>query len=427
MKQVGHQSCWVDPVQATLTNQRAICNDCFKRRTLDTISIPTMTRIQLLASTGQSLSNAIRRFVGLLLLGVIAISASTHAGIHNASGVTIQASVLYHNYCSVCHGEKGNGQSRAQYSLNPHPLDFTTAKAAQLPRLRMIEAVTNGKAGTAMSAWKTQLNPEEIAAVVDYVRNTFMPASTASDNSRGRIVFSKNCSVCHGEKGDGRSRAQGSLNPPPRDFTAPGAKAELTQARMITSVTFGRADTAMAGFKTQLSQEDISAVVAYIRSSIMGAASTEGISGIRHGRHQAAADGSNAPATPAGAPIRGTTPPSKPLTVNMSAPMPRGLKGDATKGGVFYMGNCATCHGSGGDGRGPRAYFINPKPRNFLHPASRQEFNRVKLFEMISDGERGSEMPAWKQVLSPQEIANVAEFVFQKFIQPPMKPTKAAK
>jgi mono/diheme cytochrome c family protein len=417
----------VDSVQATLPNQRAICNDCFMRRTLDTICILTMTRIQLLSGTGRTLPHVIRHYFGLLLFGAFAISASTHAGVHNPSGATIQASVLYHNYCSVCHGEKGNGQSRAQYSLNPPPLDFTSAKAAQLPRLRMIEAVTNGKPGTAMSAWKTQLNPEEVGAVVDYVRNTFMPASTASDNSRGRTVFSKNCSVCHGEKGDGRSRAQGSLNPPPRDFTAPGVKAELTQERMITSVTFGRADTAMAGFKTQLSPEDINAVVAYIRSSIMGATSTEGISGIRHGRHQAAADGSSAPSSPAGTPIRGTTPPTKPMAVNMSAPMPRGLKGDAIKGGGFYMGNCATCHGSAGDGRGPRAYFINPKPRNFLHPASRQEFNRVKLFEMISDGERGSEMPAWKQVLSPQEIANVAEFVFQKFIQPPVEPTKAAK
>jgi mono/diheme cytochrome c family protein len=115
------------------------------------------------------------------------------------------------------------------------------------------------------------------------------------------------------------------------------------------------------------------------------------------------------------------------MGVNMSAPMPRGLKGDVAKGGTFFMGNCATCHGITGDGRGPRAYFIHPKPRNFLHSASRQQFNRVRLFEVISDGTRGSEMPAWKQVLSAQEIANVAEFVFQQFIQPGNESSKVTK
>ena len=114
----------------------------------------------------------------------------------------------------------------------------------------------------------------------------------------------------------------------------------------------------------------------------------------------------------------------------MSAPMPHALKGDIAKGGAFYKDNCATCHGTTGDGRGPRAYFINPKPRNFLHPASRQMLNRKELFEMISEGKPGTEMPAWDKVLTQQEIANVAEFVFQRFIQPAagsVKPAKAAK
>ena len=363
-----------------------------------------MTRITLPALTGFVPSAAVLRLASLLLccLG-LHLPANAATGEHKGGAEQQTAAALYQSYCSVCHGEKGNGKSRAQNSLNPPPLDFTSAKSAQLSREQMVLAVTNGKAGTAMTAWKSQLKPQQIEAIVDYVRNTFMLASTAADNSRGRNVFSKNCSVCHGEKGDGKSRAQNSLNPPPRDFTLPSAKSELTQQRMITSVTFGRADTAMAGFKSQLSAEDISAVVAYIRSGFMGLDS--------------------APASKAASAVAI----SKPKMVNMSAPMPKGLKGDAVKGGTFYMVNCATCHGTIGDGRGPRAYFINPKPRNFLHSASRQEFNRVKLFEMISDGTRGSEMPAWKQVLSPQEIANVAEFVFQQFIQPPAESSRVVK
>ena len=107
----------------------------------------------------------------------------------------------------------------------------------------------------------------------------------------------------------------------------------------------------------------------------------------------------------------------KPARADMSLPMPQGLKGDPTKGRDFFMGNCYTCHGVTGGGDGPRAYFINPPPRNFLLETSRQYLNRPTLFEAISKGRTGSEMPAWGKVLSDQEIADVAEYVFQTFIR----------
>jgi mono/diheme cytochrome c family protein len=103
---------------------------------------------------------------------------------------------------------------------------------------------------------------------------------------------------------------------------------------------------------------------------------------------------------------------------DMSLPMPLGLKGDPDKGRIFFMGNCFTCHGVSGDGNGPRAYFITPPPRDFLLETSRQRLNRPVLFEAITNGRIGTNMPAWGKVLSSQEIANVAEFVFQNFIHP---------
>ncbi|MDX8384966.1 MAG: cytochrome c [Gallionella sp.] len=108
----------------------------------------------------------------------------------------------------------------------------------------------------------------------------------------------------------------------------------------------------------------------------------------------------------------------KPVMADMSLPLPRGLKGDPDKAAAFFMQNCATCHGTSGDGEGPRAYFINPPPRNFLLESSRQRLNRPVLFDAISRGRTGSEMPAWRTVLSDQEIADLAEFVFQTFISP---------
>jgi mono/diheme cytochrome c family protein len=104
---------------------------------------------------------------------------------------------------------------------------------------------------------------------------------------------------------------------------------------------------------------------------------------------------------------------------DMSLPMPLGLKGDPDKGRIFFMGNCFTCHGVKGDGNGPRAYFITPPPRDFLLESSRQRLNRPVIFEAITNGRVGTNMPAWGKVLNSQEIADVAEFVFQNFISAP--------
>lgn len=389
----------------------------------------TNTKSRLIAAARTLLPFSKNR-IAFLFLGIAGITSNAFAGAHvSSAGGKINPAAIYHNYCSVCHGDKGDGNSRARGSLNPPPRDFTSPAASQLTRDYMIAIVRGGKPGTAMVGWQTQMNQREIEAVVDYVRDNFMPAGPANlgndhGNSRGRVVYNKTCSVCHGDKGDGHSRAQASLNPPPRDFTAPAAKTELSKERMLKSVTYGRPETAMAGFQTQLSADDINAVVDYIRSSFMGLADTDGISGTRHGKGPSGMHGAGLPSAMAMAPRNMLT---RPVTADMKAVMPQGLKGDLTKGAAFYMSNCATCHGTTGDGRGPRAYFINPKPRNFLHPASRQELNRVALFNAISAGKLGTEMPAWSKVLSEQEIADVAEFVFQRFIQPPAGNLKQAK
>ena len=104
--------------------------------------------------------------------------------------------------------------------------------------------------------------------------------------------------------------------------------------------------------------------------------------------------------------------------VDMSAPFPGGLQGDFERGRDIYMRNCSTCHGVRGDGLGPRSSFIQPKPRNFLHVESRRVLNRPALLHAIGIGKLGTVMPAWSKVLSTQQLADVAEFVYQDFIHP---------
>ena len=49
------------------------------------------------------------------------------------------------------------------------------------------------------------------------------------------VIYQKYCSVCHGENGDADTRAAGSLNPRPRNFTTEQAALELTRERMMLS------------------------------------------------------------------------------------------------------------------------------------------------------------------------------------------------
>jgi mono/diheme cytochrome c family protein len=58
-----------------------------------------------------------------------------------------------------------------------------------------------------------------------------------------------------------------------------------------------------------------------------------------------------------------------------------------------------------------------PKPRNFLHTASRASLNRPVLFESISKGKLRTEMPAWKNVLNDSEIHQIISYIDEVFIR----------
>lgn len=301
---------------------------------------------------------------------------------------------IYHNYCSVCHGDRGDGRSRSTASLSTPPRDFTAPQMAQYLTVdRMVDAIRNGRPGTAMSGWKRQLSDEQIRAVAEYVREAFVVPASSPVVQRGRGLYLENCGACHDVQGRGGATAAGGH--PAIDFRSPKAASELTHERMVAVVTHGKPGTAMAGFKGRMSVEDIDAVVRYIRATIMMPVLLTVSGTSAHGGRS-----------------------GRPPRNDMDLPFPNRLTGDSVKGRAFYLANCATCHGETGDGKGPRAYFIRPQPRVLIDPAARALFNRPVLYAAIAEGRVGTEMPAWNKVLTPQEIANVAEFVYRSFIQP---------
>lgn len=174
--------------------------------------------------------------------------------------------------------------------------------------------------------------------------------------------------------------------PQPRDFTAPGLAQELPRKRMIDSVLNGLPGTAMAGWRTRLSHEQAASVVDYVRNTFM------------HG---------------ASAPVANIRPHAGGAPANASRP-----RGNFAAGKKLYDANCTPCHGVDGDGKGPRAYFIFPKPRDFTSEQVRLALDPAHLFVAVRDGVAGREMPAWGKVLNDQQIADVGAYVYGAFIKP---------
>lgn len=73
------------------------------------------------------------------------------------------------------------------------------------------------------------------------------------------------CVNCHGAGGRGDGPAGKMLTPPPADLTGPKTKAK-SDAEVLKTIREGRAGTAMVGFKGQLSEQETSALLSYIRS-----------------------------------------------------------------------------------------------------------------------------------------------------------------
>ena len=329
----------------------------------------------------------------IILAGLFAASVTRAQEIDSQS--------LYQNYCSACHGDKGDGDSLAGQGMVPPPRNFTTPQSAvelNLQRIRL--AIREGVPGTAMSGWKSRLSEAEIEALADLIRTRFMLPSALETATEGSRIYAEYCSVCHGDSGKGAVWAAAGLSPQPVDFTNAEVQASLSRDHMIHSVSYGRAETAMTGWKQRLSDQQIATVVDYVIDAFMPTsklARNSGSADHDHSQHKHTAPGTE-------------------LSAHLRLPLPEGLQGDLIRGKQLYRNNCVTCHGVEGDGRGPRAYFINPKPRNFLHTASRASLNRPVLYESINKGKLRTEMPAWGKVLNAQQIADVSEYVFQTFI-----------
>jgi len=87
-------------------------------------------------------------------------------------------------------------------------------------------------------------------------------------------------------------------------------------------------------------------------------------------------------------------------------------------GYALYRRHCQHCHGSSGDGNGPTADFLFPRPRDyrkglfkFTSTASNQKPTRADLKKTLNQGLHGTSMPAFEALMSPAEIEQVTDYL----------------
>src|SRR3989475_394997 len=89
---------------------------------------------------------------------------------------------------------------------------------------------------------------------------------------------------------------------------------------------------------------------------------------------------------------------------------------DANAGKAIYERKCLLCHGEKGDGKGPSAELLLPKPRDFTRGLYkiRSTVNKTPtdqdLFRIITEGMPGTSMPAWA-VLPEKDRHNLVAYI----------------
>ena len=162
---------------------------------------------------------------------------------------------LFAQNCAACHGADATG------GIGPN-LTAKTFKFGRTPD-DITTTIKGGRPG-GMPAFGNQLSSEQIADLVAFIESLGAPAAGAKAEveksadlvKAGKELFAEHCAACHG------ADATGGIGP---NLTAKTFKFGRSAADITTTIKGGRPG-GMPAFGNQLSGEQISSLVAFIRS-----------------------------------------------------------------------------------------------------------------------------------------------------------------
>jgi mono/diheme cytochrome c family protein len=95
----------------------------------------------------------------------------------------------------------------------------------------------------------------------------------------------------------------------------------------------------------------------------------------------------------------------------IEVPVERLFSDDARgRGRALFRRKCALCHGERADGNGARREGLSGKPINFHNREWRANTSPLAVFQILSEGKRGTSMPAWP-TLSDEQKWDVIAYV----------------
>ncbi len=240
------------------------------------------------------------------------------------------------------------------------------------------------------------MSPINKIALLTFCTALFVAGSATAKTgtaAKGKEIYDKRCTWCHGAEGAGDGAAKDRLNPPPRDFTSGNYKIKTSGFEDMTPndddiyrmIRDGMPGTAMPGWSDILAEQDMWDLVAYVKTF-------------------AGYD----------------KPPAKQVDFGTQI----ASSADSIEKGkkLFEDGDrCVECHGKSGKGsaskrlkgeNGERTW-----PRNLTKPWTFRGSNDPKdIYTRISTGIAGTEMPSFadpksKKKLSVEERWHVANYV----------------
>ncbi|MBI5430183.1 MAG: c-type cytochrome [Nitrosomonadales bacterium] len=314
------------------------------------------------------------------------IQAEPASGGTSASADLELGRKIYNFRCYYCHGYSGDARTLAASFLTPKPLDFTSASPQALPRERMLHSIQFGRPGTAMQSFSSVLQPRDIEAVADFIRQEFMVAK--AENTRYHIA------------------ANGWFNHERYSAAYPFALGKIPLDTPWEQLTPEQAEGKRLFMTACVSCHDRARV------------NDEGVHWesrpVSYPRNQYNPGDQAQTKKPVDQKLDAMASAS-PYLLHDRAPKLKGLTGMERRGESLFQQNCAFCHAADGTGRNWIGSFLESHPRDLTNPEFMSGMTRTRLRTVIREGLVGTSMPAWKSVLSEQQIEDVIAYVGRAF------------
>lgn len=171
----------------------------------------------------------------------------------------IRGGIVFKTYCVLCHGEHGDGKSRAAKLYRGVSLKIGGRSPDYFEKIIRLGGEATG-VSPLMPPWGDELSNEQVGDVVSYL------TVLANPIRRGEVIFKTNCVLCHGVHADGRGRAALLYNPPPADLT----RSQRTDAYKEQIIRLGgkamKRSEVMPIWGKRLTDAEISDLIAFLRS-----------------------------------------------------------------------------------------------------------------------------------------------------------------